>query len=503
MKLKRFESKFKIDVSNKKVNVITSVICLSLALIVAIVSGVQFTEFRYYQTEFILREDVVDEVIKFSEYSKHLKGTTADSDFYVINGTENTVAVVKKENAERYREEIPASATICGVEGNAAQISAAEATLGRKIELSSSPAEAAKEVASGSYSVAVMRHADAKKAVKEDESLAIAGATLERVPSLLLLGGTHPNEPAGQLGAVVFLENATVQRGILYIVTELNRSAFSHSYPQDASPLYYSFKVGGTTRTFKYGARNSNTVDQWPTPDIYTHSSGSKLSASEVRNMNRAYPGSENGTFTEQIAWAITNFVLTNNVTMVIDLHEASPEYDVVNAVVYHQDSSEIASNARTFFLEEDGISIQPEESAVNFHGLTHRELGDFTGAFVFLFETSNAAQGKIHGEFTEELITYENGYKDFYYEYADAHGKLKASAAPIRERVGRHVASVSAIISSFNLTDRYSRSSFEYTFMDKTPEPVYLGEFAVSGVPAYRDLLENGVQSYLLPSRR
>ena len=162
-------------------------------------------------------------------------------------------------------------------------------------------------------------------------------------PSILIMGGTHPNEPSGQVTATLFLENALVERGILYVITELNRSAYSYSQPQEATTWYYHLKTAsGKTRTFKYGSRATNTTDQWPTPDVYTHSSGQQLSSSEVRNINRAYPGSENGTYTEQIAWAITNFVNTNDVTIVIDLHEASPEYLTINACVYHQDAIEI-----------------------------------------------------------------------------------------------------------------------------------------------------------------
>ena len=99
-----------------------------------------------------------------------------------------------------------------------------------------------------------------------------------------------------EVAATLFLENAVMERGILYVVTELNKSAYSHSQPQEGSPWYYELEVDGTTRTFKYGARASNPVDQWPTPDVYTHSSGQQLSSSEVRNINRAYPGSETGT---------------------------------------------------------------------------------------------------------------------------------------------------------------------------------------------------------------
>ena len=492
----------KLDLTKQKVNLIFSAVCLALAAIIAIICGVQFVSFKNYQTEFVLRENVVDEVIKFREYSKYLEGTSADSDFYVINGTENTVALVKADKAAQYANSVPATAKVCAVMGNDAQIEAAKKTLNREDFTSvQDTATAVAGVKAGTYDVAIMRHEDAKKAKKSDNSLAIAKATIEKVPSLLVLGGTHPNEPAGQLTATVLLENAKVERGILYVVTELNKSAYSHSMPQEATPWYYSFEVGSTKRVFKYGARVSNTADQWPSPDVYAHSSGQKLSSSEVRNINRAYPGSETGTFTERIAWAVTNFVLKNDVTMVIDLHEASPEYAVINAMVYHQDSSALAGSAK-LKLEVVGVDISSEASAANLHGLTHRELGDFTGAYVFLFETSNASQGKFHGKTGEELVLYEN-YTDAMYEEAKKHeGVLYAPAVPIRERVARHSASVNAIIGAFN-NKKYSRSEFSMTALKETPESVYLGEFKVSGIPSYDNMLEKGVQGYLLPSER
>ena len=496
-------ARIKPDLTNKKHNYIAAAVCLVLALAVLIVSACQFSSFRNYQTEFVLREGVVDDVLKFHEYSRYLEGTSGDSDIYVINGTENTVALVKEGEAGNYANGVPEGAKLCAVEGSDAQIDAATATLGLAegdIALLGSAEAAAQAVKDGTYDAAVLRHGDAKKLT--GDGLAIAEAELEKVPSLLVIGGTHPNEPAGQLTATLFLENAVMERGILYVVTELNKSAYSHSQPQEGSPWYYEFEVDGTTRTFKYGARASNPVDQWPTPDVYTHSSGQQLSSSEVRNINRAYPGSETGTFTEQIAWAITNFVNTEQVTMVIDLHEASPEYEVINACVYHQDSAAIASNASLFGFMNIGEDIKMEVSALNLHGLTHRELGDYTSAYVFLFETSNASQGKIHGKFTSDLILYDD-YQDKYYEASLEKGLLYAPAVSINVRVARHTESVSSIIEGFNLSGCYSRSSYEYSYLESPPESQYLGDFLISGIPDYTEVTENGVANYLLPSEK
>ena len=62
-------------------------------------------------------------------------------------------------------------------------------------------------------------------------------------------------------------------------------------------------------------------------------------------------------------------------------------------------------------------MNIKLDVSPTNMHGLTHRELGDYTNAYCFLFETSCAAIGRIHGAFTDELVTYYD-HNDKFYEY-------------------------------------------------------------------------------------
>ena len=515
--------------ANKKNIIVTSII-LAIALVVTIITGIQFSSFRYYETEFVLRdgsdggEVVVDEVIKFHQYSKHLEGTVGDSTIYGIYGTENTVALVATSNAATYATEVPANAKICYVAGQTTQLNAAKATLGDTrtyTELASVEAAVA-AVKEGTYDLAIMRHADAKV---QGGDVVIAGVEVEKVPSMLVMGGTHPNEPSGQLTATVFLENANVERGVLYVVTETNRSAYSHSQPQESSAWYYEFEVEGTTRKFKYGSRATNTVDQWPSPDVYSHSSGQQLSATEVRNLNRAYPGSETGTYSEQIAWAITNFVLQRQITIVIDLHEASPEYAVNNACVYHQDSGDLAGDMQNWgfngIYDSVGSSsqvIKCEVSAPKLRGLTHRELGDFTGAYVFLFETSNASQGKLHGKFTNDLICYENGFVDKFYDYAWKQTKLfqesggekgikllEAPAASISERVARHTDSIMSVVDSFNKVGK-TRDKWTYSnlqFLGVTPESYQVGRLVINNIPSYNDLFNNGVGSYLLPSAR
>ncbi|MGB5487778.1 MAG: hypothetical protein WBN06_10355, partial [Lysobacterales bacterium] len=67
----------------------------------------------------------------------------------------------------------------------------------------------------------------------------------------LILGGTHANEPAGVIAAVVMLETAVVRRGRLIIVPYANMMGRSHTFPQDAHPQTFGFNTSdGNTRTF-------------------------------------------------------------------------------------------------------------------------------------------------------------------------------------------------------------------------------------------------------------
>lgn len=325
-------------------------------------------------------------------------------------------------------------------------------------------------------------------------------------PSVLIMGGTHPNEPAGQIAATLILENIEVTKGKVFIITEANKSAYTHSNPLDASTEYYTLtNKDGKERTFKFGSRATNTNEQWPNPDVYVHAtSGQKLSSADTRNLNRAYPGSENGTYTERVAYAITECIKQNEITITIDLHEASPEYNNINSIVcnsvYKDGQSTVAMRIATIVglnmemqdVDLNNIFNSPEE----LHGLTHRELGTYTNSLVFLCETSNASQGKMRGAFTEDLIV--TG-KDKYYEKLMEQQNAKDNAGDkvifgeptdISIRVARHVLQITSIIKAYNQT---------YTNYLEIPQEVRdLGTLDISGIPSYDDIVDNSCGYYL-----
>ncbi|MBS7525178.1 succinylglutamate desuccinylase/aspartoacylase family protein [Fusibacter paucivorans] len=258
---------------------------------------------------------------------------------------------------------------------------------------------------------------------------------------MLILGGTHGNEPSGYLSAIAFIENATVESGTVYVIPYTNHSGMTHNDPQEASPQYIHIPTDNGVRTFRYGSRASNPVDQWPDPDVYVHAaSGQQLSGSETRNINRAYPGRPDGTPTEQAAYAIAELVRNEDVNLTFDLHEASPEYPVINATVSHEKGMSVAAEG-VMELQLKGIAMSLEPSPTNLHGLTHRELGDYTDTIPLLMESANASQGRLRGATNEALAL--TGI-DKAYVKSEALGFLYVpydeKGHPIEERVGRHL---------------------------------------------------------------
>lgn len=300
--------------------------------------------------------------------------------------------------------------------------------------------------------------------------------------SMLVLGGTHPNEPSGHMAAILLIENAVMTSGTLYVIPRANASGFTHNDPQEGAPQSFTIQTPNGPRVFRYGSRATNPVHQWPDPNVYIHaSSGQSLSGSETRNLNRGYPGRENGTLTERVCYGIVQLIKKEKVTITVDLHEASPEYPVINAIVAHPKAMGLASET-VLGLEMQNITIGLEPSPVNLRGLTHRELGDFTDTLPVLMETANASQGRLRGRTDEALVL--TG-KDKWYVKAQKLGRLYVpydeNGHPLEERTGRHLAGITELAFSWTLEN--PDSALEFT-----------------GVPAYAELQEKGLGSFLRP---
>lgn len=299
--------------------------------------------------------------------------------------------------------------------------------------------------------------------------------------TMLILGGTHANEPAGVVAAVVLLERAAVKRGRLIVAPYANMMARTHTFPQDAHPQTFQFETAaGNTRTFRYGARTTNPVNEWPNPDIYIHPrSGQTMAGVERSNLNRTHPGVPDGSITERLAFGFMELIRQEQVDLAIDLHEASPEYPVVDAMVADERGMELAAMV-TMELEFEGIPMRLEPSPKNLRGLNHREWGENADVLAMLLETTNASAGRFRGKTDEALI---HTGADKAYVKAGGLGRLyvpyDAGETPLAGRVARHVTSVKLLADNLE----YVRDGKGVT---------------LEGLPSFTELSDQGVGAYL-----
>lgn len=302
--------------------------------------------------------------------------------------------------------------------------------------------------------------------------------------TMLVLGGTHPDEAAGTVAALLLAENVSMTQGRLFVIPYANASGFTHNLPQEGHPSHFTLPTPGGTRVIRYGSRLTNPVHQWPDPTVYVERvQHQKLAGTESRNLNRAYPGVEHGSLTEQVAYAITQLIREEGVDVSVDLHESSPEYPVNNAIVAHERAMDVAAIS-AIELELVGVQINIEPSPPSLRGLSHREWGDNTDTMALLLESPNPAQGRLRGETNEALIVQG---ADAMYLKASARGRLYVpypeEGISLAMRVGRHVASIEAIASAYSAIN---------------PDR----GIGIAGLPTFDDVLANGAGAYLKPDK-
>ena len=245
--------------------------------------------------------------------------------------------------------------------------------------------------------------------------------------TVFIAGGTHANEIAGILTAVLLAERAMPSAGRLLVIPDLNNSA--STYTESAKmPSWIRIDTAHGPRFFKYGARFTDPVHQGaPDPERYIHPKGGDvLDGAEARNLDRAYPGAPDGNLTQKLAWAVMTLLAREHVDVAFDLHEAGAESRLANMIVANPKNLDTAALA-VINLEMDGLSMKLEPSSEPFHGLSHREWGDTTNAYAFLIETPNPAQSSENGNPTED------------------------PKYPLALRVATHLASIGAILDAWN----------------------------------------------------
>ena len=297
--------------------------------------------------------------------------------------------------------------------------------------------------------------------------------------TLMVIGGSHPEEPAANLTAELLVETAKVEAGRLIVAIRANRSASTVTRPGDAYPQYYTIPTAWGEKQYRMGDRWTNPLDSWPDPEVYVHyPSRQMLAYMDVRNFNRTWPGYPNGTLTERTNYAFMELIRKENVDVFIDLHEAELEYPVISTIVAHQKGTNVAAMT-SMMLNATEFRIGMEYSPESLHGLSHREVGDHSQAVSYLLETPEPMLDRVRGVTDENLLlTGKDPFVQMAGRYGLLYEKIDENGWPIDVRVGRHASTVLELAQSW--------SDLNMT------KPI-----KISNVPRYGEIIENGIGHY------
>ena len=277
-------------------------------------------------------------------------------------------------------------------------------------------------------------------------------------PTTLILGGTHGNEIAGISAAILLIERAQVEAGKLIIIPVANYSASTNVDTMRPDVKEFTLMTPSGPRTFRYGARRTNPVDQVYTNEPFVPYEGQVLPAEESGNLNRVYPGDPNGNLTQQVAYAIMEIIRNEKVDIAVDMHEAGPTNGLSYSLICNPNVIDLCIYATLFRCEDYGFSMRTDFSSIESIGLSHREWGDRTEVAAFLIETPNPGQ-----------------------ETEESYGKMDVVNDPIHplgERVGIQIYT---IISIFDSYEHYNGK-----------------QTIINNLPTYEELFANGVGQYL-----
>lgn len=299
--------------------------------------------------------------------------------------------------------------------------------------------------------------------------------------TFLIWGSTHPEEPAGVMAASLMVENLKVTQGKVIIIDRENNSASTNTRVGEAYPRFFNYETEWGTKTWRFGDRHANQLDSWPDPEVYIHyPSGQTLANVDIRNTNRNWPGKANGLLTERTNYAVMELIRQEGVDMTLDFHEAELEYTVENTIVVHEKGQAVAAmvsmdlTANTF-----DVPVGMEFSPTALHGLSHREVGDYSDAASYLVEVAEPMLDRIRGITDEELLM---SGKDRFVMMAGDRGLLYApideNGWPIEKRVARHIAVATKIIEVNNTVN---------------PDQV----ITIEGIPTYEEIMANGLAPY------
>jgi hypothetical protein len=296
---------------------------------------------------------------------------------------------------------------------------------------------------------------------------------------VLIIAGTHENEPSAMTFAFMMVENMKVDKGTVYIIPHFNKSGSLGTQAGGGFPLYYDIDTEWGEKVFRFGDRGLQPLDQWPDPDVYVHyPEGQLLSYIDSRNTNRTWPGKANGTLAEQTTYAAMQMIEDEDIDIVIDLHEAETMYPVTNCIVVPEKSKPYAIGTALFVKGREGFENHVEPSPTGYRGLSHREIGDYSDAYPFLFESPGAHLDQITAGKTVDLIV--SGIDPFIME-AEKKGLLfvpyDENGFSMDRRVGQHSSVFQELMS------QWSRKNEDKEVIVEAPK--------------YADIVENGLGYY------
>ena len=286
----------------EKKSLIIKIVVLVLALVLALLSGIEFWQLRHYKETIVASEDLT-EVKWFSDYVPSLKNTWMDTPVFIFDS---------------------------GVEGG----------------------------------------------------------------TVFVCGCPHPYEPASTMAAYLMIENLHVEKGKIIIVPRANYSGSTEGMVGDAYPMFFHVSSDWGITKYRIGDRYTNPLDQWPDPFTYVnYPSGQNLAYQDIRNLNRTYPGRENGTLTERAAYAVMEILRQD--------HDETGEMNY-----YEPEKSSLDVAMMAGMNLSDQFLMKSASSPNTLHGLSHREWADWSDSLTFLMETPEIFIDKITGPRTEALMT-------------------------------------------------------------------------------------------------
>jgi hypothetical protein len=296
----------------------------------------------------------------------------------------------------------------------------------------------------------------------------------------IIIANTHANEPSAILTALIFLENAVVDKGTLIIIPDFNNSAGRNTRPGDGYPLYFEIPTDWGSKKFRMGNRDASPLDQWPDPDVYVHYPEKQLlSFLDVRNTNRTWPGRPKGPLMERVTYGAMQIMREEKVDIAVDIHGAETMFPVTNCIVAPEKSMRIAMMASLTVKSRERFENHVEPSPSGFRGLSHREIGDYSDTLPFLLEAPLPFLDQPTGPKTVALLL--DG-KDPFLLSLSKKKKLfvpyDKAGWPMKKRVGQHCSVILEIINQFSR---------------KFPERA----IKIRNVPRYADLVKNGVGHY------